>query len=560
MRRLLILAVALVALVGMLAPPAMAQAPAPKVTITGLIDQIGTYNRNMSVYDGNYNRTGDNSTYGRTRGRFDVIGEVGKVKGVLGLEIDTYYGQIGSADNNQVGCVTGAAGGAVTCATQGFGSTGSFDLNTDTQGVIEVKWLYTEFPLPLVPFNSMMRLGAQPFGTLATNKLAVYANGDFAGAALTLEPVAGFKANLAYVQVEESLTGHRDFLPLTSGASISPQNRGDDWAMIMSFDFSPFKGLDIKPMYSYFNAIGLTSGSARGGRGGLSIAAGGNFAPLAINNGEGTGVIENRHTIGVDARWTAGPFSLQPTFLYQFGDRDSYITLPQYGAVGTKANADISAMLVDVRAGFNIGPLALGGMVMWTSGDPAHNNPHNKIGYFQPLSTDTSYAADWGTQIFSLGIDYFNILYSPASGMNLGNAIGYDKYGRLQAGFKAAYAITPSFTLGAGVTANWTDKSVDTDSAFAAASGLTPSQVSRTTLANARPEGDSRYLGTELNLSATYRFAPGVTLDLAGGYLFAGNALAHRFPATGYATTAPVSKDIGVSDVLIGTARVRYAF
>jgi hypothetical protein len=53
MRRLLILAVALVALVGMLAPPAMAQAPAPKVTITGLIDQIGTYNRNMSVYDGN---------------------------------------------------------------------------------------------------------------------------------------------------------------------------------------------------------------------------------------------------------------------------------------------------------------------------------------------------------------------------------------------------------------------------------------------------------------------------------------------------------------------------
>ncbi|PYO25102.1 MAG: hypothetical protein DMD85_04785, partial [Candidatus Rokuibacteriota bacterium] len=76
----------------------MAQAPAPKVTITGFIDEIGTYTRNMSHYDFDYSRANDVQSYGRTRGRFDVIGEVGKAKAVLGIELDMYYGQTGSAD------------------------------------------------------------------------------------------------------------------------------------------------------------------------------------------------------------------------------------------------------------------------------------------------------------------------------------------------------------------------------------------------------------------------------------------------------------------------------
>jgi hypothetical protein len=565
----------------------MAQAPAPKVTITGLIDMIGTASKNMSRIDANYNRPTDDEAYGRTRGRFDVIGEVGKAKAVLGLEIDTYWGQTGSADNNLQGCVTNVTTGAITCAAQGNASTSGWDLNTDTQGSIEVKWLYTEFPMPLLPIDSTVRLGAMPFGTLATNKLAVYANGDFPGVALILKPAPGAALNLAYVQVEENLTGRRDFFPqsttlalsptgrcTTAGdatvAPCSPQSRGEDWAFIASFDFSPFKGLDIKPMYSYFEAVGLTSGSARTGKGGVSTAAGGPFAPTGAApfaatitpiDGAGTGVIENRHTIGLDARFTAGPFSLQPTVLYQFGDREAYVSLAPYGAVGTKESADISAWLVDVRAGFNVGPLTLGGMVMWTSGDSAKSNPFKSIGYFQPLSTDSGYAADWGTQIYSLGVDYFNILYTAIPGMNPGASIGYDKYGRLQVGAKAAYAFTPAFTMGAAVTANWTDKSVDTDSTIAAASGLTPSFVNRATLASARPEGDDDYLGTEINLSATYRFAPGLALDLAGGYLFAGDALAHRHLGAAYSAAAPPNtKDLGVSDVMIGTARVRYQF
>ena len=44
-----------------------------------------------------------------------------------------------------------------------------------------MKWLYTEFEVPLIPVPTVVRLGAQPFGGAATYKLAAYANGDFAG-------------------------------------------------------------------------------------------------------------------------------------------------------------------------------------------------------------------------------------------------------------------------------------------------------------------------------------------------------------------------------------------
>ena len=203
MRRLLILAVALVAILGVLAPPALAQAPAPKVTITGLIDQVGTYTKNMSQYDGNLNINRDVQLYGRTRGRFDVIGEVGKAKAVLGLEIDSYWGQTGFTDsNNGPGWQCSSVNGSCVSGAVGSGAESSFDLNTDTQGNIQVKWLYTEFPLPLVPLNSVVRLGAQPFGTAATYKLATYANGDFPGVNLVVDLAPGAKLLLTYVAVD----------------------------------------------------------------------------------------------------------------------------------------------------------------------------------------------------------------------------------------------------------------------------------------------------------------------------------------------------------------------
>src|SRR6266567_4043513 len=186
MRRMLVLALAVLAFVGFVAPPEVfAQAPAapaPTFTITGFIDNMATWVHNTSVNDLNVNRSRDTYAYGRTRGRFDIIGQVGPAKAVFGFEIDSTWGQTGFIDsNNGPGCVAGGANAGVQCGATGSGNESSFDINTDTQGNFQVKWLYTEFPMPLVPFATIVRLGAQPFATAAIYKLAVYANGDFGG-------------------------------------------------------------------------------------------------------------------------------------------------------------------------------------------------------------------------------------------------------------------------------------------------------------------------------------------------------------------------------------------
>src|SRR5207237_8358026 len=96
MRRLLVLASFAFLVLLTLASPALAQAPAPKVTITGLFDQVTSAGRNF--YDGNYARDGDREWYARTRFRPDFEFSVGRTKAVLGIELDLMYGQGGSND------------------------------------------------------------------------------------------------------------------------------------------------------------------------------------------------------------------------------------------------------------------------------------------------------------------------------------------------------------------------------------------------------------------------------------------------------------------------------
>src|SRR5499425_2314162 len=299
MRRMLVLSLAVMALLGFVAPPevfAQAAAPTPKATITGFIDNVGTWTQNLSSSDFNWNRNRDQQTYGRTRGRFDIVGEVGQAKAVFGFEIDAYWGQTGFSDTSSIGngepCFNTGTNNAVTCGAVGTGSESSFDLNTDTQGSLQVKWLYTEFPMPLVPIPVIVRLGAQPFATAASYKLATYANGDFAGANFYATFSPTMKAQFTYVAIDENLLGKGAFGPVVAqsgtvqnkcitstatvigGVSTAPgltancqaQTRNDNWALIGSPEITVMKGLDIKPMISTAFFDGLTSTRPSGSR------------------------------------------------------------------------------------------------------------------------------------------------------------------------------------------------------------------------------------------------------------------------------------------------------
>src|SRR2546425_4266803 len=263
MRRFLATAVFAVIIVAVLTPSGWAQAPAPKVTITGLFDQITSMGRNF--YDGNFARNSDREWYARTRFRPDFEFSVGRVKAVLGLEIDLQYGQSGSNDGGFPGNNTGLPGGlGLVTGGAKINANGNLDLNTDVGGMIEIKWIYTEFPLtgkdsllPFIPVETMARAGGQPFANLATYKLATYGTGDFAGVSAVTTLAPNIKSNLTWVIIEDQLAG------ANRGNPSLKTGRGEDYALIVSPEYTPIKGLDLKPLFSWFHADGVTSIAAR---------------------------------------------------------------------------------------------------------------------------------------------------------------------------------------------------------------------------------------------------------------------------------------------------------
>ena len=552
------------AILAMAAPLAYAQAPAPKVTITGFIDNLTTYSSNVSNVDGVLN-VKDKQWYARTRGRFDIIGEVGKAKGVLGIELDHVYGQAGSNDSTIVNA--GAASGTAV-ATQ-FGTDGSFDLNTDSRGIIEIKWLYVEFPVPLIPIPTTARLGAQPFGAAATYKLATYANGDFPGVNIVSQITPNVKLLGTYIQVEERLVGTQN---VNNGAAgpfgiANTQERGDDYSWILSAEITPFKGLDLKPMVSLFYAQGTTSSNARQGRGGIDAtipyvacggpAANGTVAAASCGNTRGA-VEEYRWTVGLDSRFAAGPFSFAPTVQYQFGNRNILAQTTNAAVAAAFANAgvvqgrryhsNIDAWLVDLREGFQLGPLLLEAVQVYSTGNKARNTTLGAVRYFQPLDTDTSYLADWGTQLTSLGIDYLNAMNEAGARVGYpGTTIGWDKYGRGQVGVKATYAITPALSVMAGINGHWTAQAVDKHSQAIAGAGLLPNYVG--------PQVTSSFVGTELMSVITWRFADGLVWDNGFGYMFSGPALSALTANQNQAQKARLA-----DDSYILTSRIRFSF
>jgi len=551
MRRVGIFLLAVIALIAMTGPVS-AQ---PKVTITGFVDNVTSWDKNMSVADINPGKASakDKEWYARTRVRPDITAEVGTTKFVLGLEIDTTWGQTANQDTNV--CLN-AACPAAAGTQQRSGANGGFDLNTDVPGIIEIKWAYTEFDLPLIPMPTRIRLGGQPFE--AQYKLAAYANGDFAGVHMTTQWAPMIKSNFTYAQLEESITGPRDnFI------------RGEDFAIIASVEITPFKGLDIRPIFSWANFIGPTNGASRQGRGGIGTGSA-NFQVCPGTAGPGTGncnaansisSVEDRFTVGIDSRWRFGAFSLDPTAFYQFGSRDQIVAFAPVN--GNTSSLRLDAWFFDVRGGWQAGPLLLELAGVYTTGNRAKDRIDqnaSRIKYYQPLSTDTSFYATWA-EIWGLGIDYFNIIRSGAPGLNPGVAIGYDKYGLIRGGFRGSYALTPAFTVRAAANASWTAQPVDPSSVLTAGAGLTPCFGNTTANAQAAcsaQNGVSQYLGSEINLGFQWRFAPNVAFDMVGSYMFAGNALSTHTATN--PNTGVVANGRNPQDITALTARVRYSW
>ncbi len=512
MRRSVVVVLAVLVTLGMLAPPAFAQAPAPKVTINGLVDFVTTAYKNWSHSgaqaggqagqpDVSNNR--EKGWYSRERGVFTLTGEIGRVKGVWAVELDftNGAGNFNQSNNGSLGVV------GVTAP----GTSANFDLDTDIQGAVETKWLYVEAPitgpgslLPFIPVSSLGRMGAQPFRG-HVYKFGILASGDFPGVTLETTWAPNARSTLTFVQISEQLE------------RFVASNQKDSYALLASLEVDVFKGLTIKPTYAYASYDGGNCGTAN-----LGTPAYGGYNPNtncpgavvgSVAGAGGVGRDIRRHYIGADVRWTMGPISIQPTFIYLLGEQE---VLNRNGVLN---DVDIRTFIVDAIVGFRTGPLNIESRIMYTPGADANHNIQNAGGgtirTYQAINPGFAYMTGW-SEIWTGGVDYASSLLVGRSGLVMRESPSYDKYGRIFAGFAVDYSLTPALTLRALTNVSWTDTKVDTKGV--GVNGITPS-------GNPFSGGKERYLGNEWVLGMTYRFAPNIAFDVAAAALFVGDAL-----------------------------------
>ena len=139
----------------------------------------------------------------------------------------------------------------------------------------------------------------------------------------------------------------------------------------------------------------------------------------------------------------------------------------------------------------------------------------------------------------------------------MGAQITHMRHGRQQFAVRAIYGVTPDLDLRGVVSPAWTARSVDTDGQPT----FVPFQAGATKVCNtaatgpgAGCNGDASYIGTEVALGLTWRFAPGLTFDLAGAILFSGNALDASEVLNGVLTK------MHAKNIYLLSSRLRYSF
>jgi len=569
-----------VAMLFALAPlDAGAQAPAPRVTITGLIDNVVSYSTNQGLnladrLGGGLAQESDKETYARTRGRFDIIGEVGKARAVLGLELDLIYGQTGVQDT----CGGVPAGTATAVGCRPDGTSGGFDADNDVRIPFELKWMYVEFPfsgpgslLPFIPFAGTARVGGQPYTTTISGKSSIFADSDFAGLNIDLTVSPTLKLQGTYAQFEEASVGSQGNLAATGFG------RGDDWGAIGAFEISPTKGLRIKPIVAYQELAGTTSANLRRGTGGYAVGAP-NFLPnstaAGAQNCAGAAIVvpcrateERRYTVGLDATWRSGPVYFNPTLFYQFGQRERIPSATDPGVNGAAGQqriqvADINAWIVDLQGGYQLGPLLLEARAMYTSGNDSEDNLNKTINYYQPFQTGNSYWIGWGEANTIGNIDYLQSLYGFSNSLSHTGNIGYDRYGRAQFALRARYSITPALSVYVIGSPAWAAKKVDTNQVITANGLAVPTGATTTRPGSRADKGDDRYLGLGLSAGFTWQFAPNLTFDWVYGVFLPGDAsdvtVNRGTFAGGAASTDFVKKS--AENTHVTSARVRFTF
>ena len=255
--------------------------------------------------------------------------------------------------------------------------------------------------------------------------------------------------------------------------ALSPwqAHRGNDFTIITSPEFTPFKGLQhraavlavlrrrhderVRPA-----CVGRSSLPRR------NLAANNTTTNSAstfgnadnVTNGS-TAMHEIRHTIGADARWRFGasaPIRRSTSSGVHATPLPGRAALAAPGAVRWQ-DVVFPGRYLGLEPGAR--PAAPRGSRRIARVNKARDSLAQGVHYFEPIDMDTGYYSTWGAILALSDADF-------GTGLNNGGMttnVGYDRYGRASIAMRATYSLTPALAFYGTVSPTWTAQKVDTD-------------------------------------------------------------------------------------------------
>ena len=384
------------------------------------------------------------------------------------FEMDTVWGD--KNPHAYAGTVsTGLTGASPSTFTTNTTSSSGYSANWGDSGAdgvaIEIKQSYADFNVG--PVNFLVGIHNYTLGR------GFISNDDCAGIHAIWKVNDGLYLPFAWQKIKEGGTGP-----------------GANEADIDAYVFAPIiylsKDIKINPYYLY-----LHSRDAR--LFGLPVAGATSMAATGIFGINGVPEVDNLngHILGVDFDGKFGPASVWFTGIYQFGSFEDNTGL----LTSSKADTEIKLKGYCLAAGgkFDLGKADIHGQAFYLTGDDKNGLKDKELNQFFATSSQLyAWAEIMGAGVFDNSAVNVNTAQN-----NSKNAPGYFPTNILAANI--------------GVTVKPMNK-------LAITADLWYAKLAEKNAQN------KDYLGTEVDLKATYKLVEGLNLDLVAAYLFAGDA------------------------------------
>jgi hypothetical protein len=491
--------VALLVLLELMTMPALAA----ELHVRGFFENIFPHvDSNTSDQDFDMTRNSDQIFFGRERARlFFDFSASDNLRGVLALEVDSTYG---APPFNRVGsrCILGDG----LYAFEQCGFRNGIDNNA-----IELKNLFIDFLIPQLPIGNRLQLGGIPANVTPLHSYLLYTM-DAGGGSLKLDFSDQVSLLLHYIQLEEDLDRFRGSAKL-----------GEDYIAGMTLMLKPISGLDVH-LLGVFGHLQAPFGPF------LQIGAG----PFNGIIGDATNVTtEDRYYFGVDARYRFGNLSIEPSFIYLLGTRKfctpgsltntNGVVIPCRSSQDGFGEIAFNAFETQLALQYTRGSWLWAGKFAYTSGNAADDDINqtgigntSDVQGFRPLGIDGYHAFGEWFEIFGRS-DVDSV--GAVTFIRPGKQGTFNSFGWMVLGAKAEYLATNRLVLEGSVGGFWTAEKTACPAVFRVGTVTGPCAVPPLDFT-----GNSRYVGTEIDIGLRYTILPGLIWTPRAGWAFLGDA------------------------------------